>query len=460
MENIIYCIGVAILIYFAVLWLGYLFFLLGSLLAVLRKFRESEWNTVAEKMNQESLLPLTIIMPAYNEEKRIQNAVSAIFNSDYKNIHLIIVNDGSVDKTLQLLIDQYSLEKIPPTFKQQIKAGAVNAYYRSTTIPNFFVVDKEHSPFNCGADSINAGLNVCQTPLFLTVDADTLLEPSALTYMLFTYLTNPHCIAIGGDIYIPDTTKIKLGKVQETNIPPNFVLGVQVCEYLRSFLYGREGWTILGGSLCHPGAFSMLETQAVRDAGGYDASNFSYDAEMILKLHQMMRKNKYPYSVVYSASAIAWSEEPSTLKQLWRQRSNWQRGLLRSLSQNKQMVLNPKFGITGLLAFPFYILFEIFGPVVEAIAYITLILALFFLPLSIPTLLWLIFLAWGFMLFITMSCVVLSLITYNKYPNKMDILRLFGLTLIDMLFYRQYRAFCALFSSVHYYVNRLRSKPQ
>lgn len=450
-----------ILIYFAVLWVGYTVLLLGTFLTVIRKYKESKYNSMISKLNTEPTLPVSIIIPAFNESKRISNAIDALLKLDYKNIHIIVVNDGSTDDTLDLLIKNYALQKIPPAFMIKYQTGTVLAYYHSTTIPNMIVIDKEHSPFaNSAADCINAGLNVCRTPLYMTVDADTLLEPEALTRMLFMYLIHPHCLAIGGNIYVPDPKKIQQGKMLDTNIPSNFVLGVQVCEYLRSFSYGREGWLFLGGALCHPGAITMLETQAVHEVGGYDASNFSYDAEMIIKLHHFMRKNKHPYSIVYSPSSIAWSEEPKTIRHLWRQRSYWQRGLLRCLSRHKDMVFNPAYGITGILAFPYYILFEIFGPVVEAISYIILILVFIYSKISLLNLAWLIFLAWGYMMFITLSCVILNLLTYNKYYKKMDILHLFFLTTVDMFFYRQVRAFCCLISSVQYVIHRLRGKPQ
>ncbi len=461
MDTVVYYITYGILIYFSILWVGYIVFLLASFRPIIKKYKEAEFNTIFSTFKLNSLLPITVIIPAYNEAKRIVNAVTSVLNSDYKNIHLVIVNDGSKDSTLPLLIEEYHLKKIPPAFKQKIKTGQVHTYYQSTTVLNLIVVDKEHSPYaNSAADSINAGLNVCRTPVYVTVDADTILEPAALTRMLFIYLTNPHCVAVGGDIYVPDVTKIQEGKLLETTIPSSPLLGVQVCEYLRSFLYGREGWAFLGGALCHSGAFTLLETQAVRDAGGCDSSNFSYDAEIIMKLHHTMRKNNYPYSVVYAPSAIAWSEVPNTLKGFWKQRCNWQRGLLRSFSQHKTMVFNPRYGLTGLVAWPYYLMFEIFGPSVEAISYLTVILVFCFSTISLPFLLWLLFLGWGYIMLITMSCVVLSMITYNKYYRKMDIMRIFVLTIVDTLFYRQYRAFCSLFSAIYYVINRLRGKPQ
>ena len=245
MDHLLYYISFSILIYFSILWIGYIIFLSGTFFGVLRKYKESEYNNIIATMNQNSLVPMTVVIPAYNEEERIINAIQSILLSDYKNVHLIVVNDGSIDNTLQILIDTYSLQKIPPAFRTRIVTGEVRAYYRSISLPNLLVIDKEHSPYaNSAADCINAGLNVCQTPIYCTVDADTILEPEALSRMLFAYLSNPHCVAVGGDVFVPDTTKIKNGRLLETNIPSNPVLGVQVCEYLRSFSYGREGWRL------------------------------------------------------------------------------------------------------------------------------------------------------------------------------------------------------------------------
>lgn len=461
METLLYYVTFFILIYFSILWVGYIIFLFGTFLAVLRKYKEADQNTIINAFNRNPLLPISIIIPAFNEENRIVNTVTGILNSDYKNVHLIVVNDGSTDGTLNLLIKKYDLKPILPVHRQFVETGEVRGYYQSTSLPNFTLIDKVHSPYeNSGADCINAGMNICHTPLFLTVDADTILEPMSLSRMLFMYLTTPHCVAIGGSIYVPDVSTIKDGKIQDSIIPSNPLLGVQVCEYLRSFTYGREGWTLLGGALSFPGAFTLFETQAVREVGGFDSANFAYDAEIIMKLHHGMREKKHPYSIVFAPSAIAWSESPATLKQFWNQRSKWQRGLLRSVSAHIGMLFNPKCGITGLVAFPYYILFELFGPVVEAISYIAFILILCFSSLSTTQLAWLLLLAWSYILFITMSCVVLSILTYNKYFHKVDVLRLFLLTTLDMFFYRQFRAFCSLFATIHYCINRLRGKPE
>ncbi|HBI22518.1 MAG TPA: hypothetical protein DDY37_08085, partial [Legionella sp.] len=456
MESIINNIGFGIFIYFSMLWVGYTFFLLGTYITIMRKHKASEFNNIMSKFNQRASLPITVIIPAFNEERRIKNAITAILNADYKNINVVVVNDASTDGTLQLLIDTYMLKKIPAAFKKKIKTSDVYAYYQSS-IFNLIVVDKQHCPLaSSAADSINAGLNVCRTPIFMTVDADTIVEPEAITRMLYMYLTHTHCIAIGGDIYIPDAFQMKDSELLEDDIPFNLVVGVQGCEYLRSFSYGREGGRFLGGALCHPGAFTMFETEAVIRVGGYDPQNFSYNAEIIIRLHHRMRNKQYPYSMIYSPSSIAWSEGPHTVRQLWHQRNQWQRGLLRCLFRYKEMVLNPKYGVAGLLAFPYYILFEALGPIVEAISYILLVFVLWFKTISLAHLAWLFFIAWGYMMLMTLSCVVLNLLTHSKRYKKRDILHLFVLTTVDMLFYRQVKAFCALTATIQYFIHRMR----
>ena len=457
MINVIGFISFMLLIYFSVLWVSYLFLLLATYRTIIKKFKESSGNSIMASLDEQPFLPITIMVPAFNEAKRIVNTIASILNLDYKNVQIIIVNDGSSDTTLATLIETYALIEVPPAFKTITETGHIRGYYVSSHLPQLTVIDKQHSPYeDCAADCLNAALNACKTPLYVTVDADTTLEKEALTRLLFSFLINPHCVAVGGTIYVPDTAQMSNGQMLKTNIPTNLVLGVQACEYLRSFLYGREGWSLMGGALCHPGAFTLLETQAVVDAMGYDAANFSYDAEIIMKLHHVMRDKKFPYCIAYSSSAIAWSEEPQTLKTLWQQRSRWQRGLLRCLSRHKSMMLNPYYGVTGLIAFPFYVLFEIFGPVIEAISYLICALVVCLQLITWVNLAWLILLAWSYMLLITLSCTVLSLVTYNKYHTRWDILHIVGLTLVDMCFYRQWRAFCALFASLGYVANRIR----
>jgi cellulose synthase/poly-beta-1,6-N-acetylglucosamine synthase-like glycosyltransferase len=447
-----------LLTYFVVVWVGYTLSLLLTTSLIIKTFDETKYNDIIASIDTHAYLPITTITPAFNERHRIERMVNSVINANYKNIQMIIVNDGSTDDTLQFLIDTYALKPIQPAFIQEIKTGEIKGYYQSANIP-LIVIDKEHSPYaNSGADCINAGLNACRTPLFLTLDADTTIEPESISRMLFMFLTKPHCIAIGGDLYVPNHLQRQEKPNKMYTMPQNITLASQVAEYLRSFIYGHEGWTHLGGALCHSGAFTLLEKKAVMDIGAYDASNFSYDAEIIMKLHHYMLENRYPYTIAYASNALAWAESPCTLKGLWRQRNYWQRGLLRCLSLHWKMAFNPRYGLVGLIGFPAYILFEIAGPAIEGLAYITGIVALLIQQVNYVILAWLLCLSFSFLLLITLACMLISAMTYNKYPRKGDVFKMICITFIELIFYRPLRGICCFLGTFHYIFNRIRGK--
>jgi cellulose synthase/poly-beta-1,6-N-acetylglucosamine synthase-like glycosyltransferase len=368
--------------------------------------------------------------------------IYSVLNSQYKNIKLILVNDGSTDNTMSVMKKELELYEIPLIIKQTIKTEKVRHYYQSKRFENITVIDKDHSPYNCGADCMNAGLNACKTPIILTVDADTILEPEAVTRLLFTLLSTPHCVMVSGSIYVLNDNIVDHGKMLTTQLPKHFITSVQAVEYLRSFLYGRAGLNAIGGAMCYPSAFTLFETHALREVNGYDKVNFSYDSEITLKMHHYMSKNKYPHNLNHSPNAFSWTDVPSTFKSYWKQRNCWQRGMLRSLQLHIAMLFNPRYAIVGLISFPAYLIFEVFGSVVE---FTSLVLVVVFYSLGIVNFtffLWFIILALGFIAFISIAMVFLNQISFNKYNKPTDILKVLMLVTAEMCGFRQFRALC------------------
>ena len=242
-------------------------------------------------------------------------------------------------------------------------------------------------------------------------------------------------------------------------LPKQFISAVQALEHLRSFLYSRSGLNTFGGALCFPGAFTLFETELLHEMNGYDTPNFGYDAEITIKIHHYMRQHNYPYMVKHSSDAFCWTEMPRTLKSYWKQRDKWQRGMLRSATRHAAMFLNPKYGIVGLLTFPLYILFEIFGPLVELISMISFIIVLFMGKANLPALFWLLFLAWGFITYTTLVVLFLNIISFSKYKKKNDTFKAIWLSFTEMLGFRQFRAICCSVGSIRYLVNRILGKP-
>jgi len=399
-----------ILCYFALLWVCYTILFLTSIPRIIRKFQEIHFSNVIQGLVYPHGLDITVMMPVRNYEQRIGMSIDAVLNNHYPNTFLIVVNDGSTDGTLKQLIKRYKLKKTSKSFRNFIQTSEIKQVYQSTLYPHFLVVDKLHDQrVASAADVLNVALNLCRTPLCVTIDGDTIIMPDTLTYMVYAYLTTPNCAAVGGDIFIPDESKNNQPIMNQ--IPKNPTLGVQVVEYLRSFIYGHEFWGNLGGALCHSGALTLFETKRLIELGGFDVDNFSYDAEIIMRLHHHNLKNKMPYHIRYSPSAIAWSAQPTTLKGLWSQRNRWQRGLLRSLGRHMSMLFNPQFGRVGMMGMPFYVLFEIFGPLVEGIAYLTLLVALCIHQIDLHELVWFLLLAWAYIFILSVSSVLINYLT-------------------------------------------------
>lgn len=448
----------AILLYFAALSIGYTLFLIGTIPEINKKFKEIFYGNISTLLDQENLVPLTIVIPAFNEEKRIKNSVYSVLKSNYKNIDVIVVADGPQDKTLSLLIEEFSLYEIPVIIRQVLKTMPIKHLYKSKTYKNLMVIDKEHSPANCAADAVNAGLNACQTPIMLTVDADTIIEPNSLPRILFAFLSQPHCVTVGGAVYIVNTNTIKKGKLLERNLPNKIIPAIQALEYFRSFFYGRAGWNYLAGALSFSGTFTLFETEALHEVKGFDTKNFAYDSEIIMQLHDYMGAKKYPHRVYYTPNAFAWTEVPSTLRRFWHQRNLWQRGLLRSISEHIHMFLNPKYGVVGLVGFPFYVIFEVFGPPIEFTSYILLALGYWLGIVTWEIIFWFVALAWGYITLLSIGTYFLNMITFNHFNKLSDVIKIVWLAIIEMLGFRQFRALCAFYSTFEYLIRYIIGK--
>lgn len=459
MTPILLTLTVIIVIYFACLGIWYTILLIASFPDVIKKFKEFSFGNMAQLINQNSLIPITVVVPAFNEEKRILNMLYSGLNSEYKNVRFIVVNDGSTDDTMNLLIKEFDMFEAPVIIKQTIKTSLIKKCYQSQRVPNLILLDKEHSPHDCAADAVNAGLNACQTPIMLTIDADTILEPKALTTMLVNFFAHDHCIAVGGSVYVLNNNKIDRGQLLTNKLPYDFMPAIQSLEYLRSFLYGRSGLNQFGGSLTYPGAFTLFETDILRKVNGFDTANFAYDTEIIVKLHHHMHENDYPYNVNHAADAFCWTEVPSTFASYWKQRNKWHRGMLRSSLKHASMFLNPKYGFTGMLVFPAFVFFDILGPIIELFSMVLFVVAYFVGQINFPALFWFMILAWGYIAYITVAMIFLNLISFKKYNQISSSFRAMWLSLAEMCGVRQYRALCCTLASAQYLINRLRGKP-
>ncbi len=429
-----------IVIYYLALNFFYILLLALSLIELVARRREALIEK-EELASDHNFVPISILTPAFNESVTIVTSIEAILMLEYPSFELIIINDGSTDDTLKVLNEAFNLYQVPPTVRQTISTKPIKNYYRSQKFPKLLIIDK----FNGGkADSLNAGINAAQMPLFLACDADTLLEKSALRSLASAFLTSSNMVACGGTIRVATSCVVHQGEVEEVRFPRQPLAAMQSIEYLRAFFLGRLGWNRLGGNLVVSGALGLFDRDLVMDVGGYAVNTVGEDMELIVKLHHHYYQIGAPKRVRFIVEPLAWTEVPITNRDLSRQRERWHRGLLQSLWLHRQMFFNPKYKMIGLVGYPFFVFGEMLAPVIEGLGMLGIIVGIFINAIDLGYV-WLFFLAaWGVNTFINLVAVLVEQIAYKRYRGMSEVGRMVFYAFVENLGYRQLTVFWRL----------------
>ncbi|WP_461207352.1 glycosyltransferase family 2 protein [Clostridium sp. DL1XJH146] len=330
---------------------------------------------------KEKMLPtISIIAPAFNEEATIIESINSLLNLVYPDYELIVVNDGSKDKTLNTLIDYFNLEKQDYIIDYKINTRPIRGVYKNKSYPKLVVIDKENGG---KADSLNTGINISAKEYFCGIDADSLLESDALLKIASLVLDDSkEAVALGGNIFPINGCTVDKGYISTINIPKKPIARFQMIEYIRAFMAGRIGWAKINSLLIISGAFGVFKKDRVIEIGGYLTSSGKYrkdtvgeDMELVVRLSRHMREKKLKYRIDYSFNANCWTEVPEEYKSLRSQRNRWHRGLIDILTFHKKMILNPRYGRAGMVSMPYFFIFEMMGPLVEVQGYLMVLLA-------------------------------------------------------------------------------------
>lgn len=328
------------------------------------KYRLS--NDYGRYLNSENLLPISLLIPAYNEEENIVSNIKSLMKMDYPEFEIVVVNDGSTDKTHEYIVEAFGLYEIETAMKVFIPTKEVRGVYYSTEYPNLIYIDKENGG---KSDALNAGINASSYPLFASLDADSRIEPNALLKLSIEFLKNSGTIVAGGLVRIANGFKIRDGQVCGFSMPPKMIERFQIVEYYRSFLSGRVGWGAINSILIVSGAFGVFKKQAVIEVGGYKTNTIGEDMEIIVRLHRYMKEHKRKYKIIFCEDSVCWTQGPMSTSDIKSQRRRWQIGLLDTLLSHKALFFNPFYGAVGLLAVPYNWIFELLGCVVEVLGY-------------------------------------------------------------------------------------------
>lgn len=409
----------------------FILFLLGTI-RIYQRRKEIQVEDYTTLLRSESLPEVTFIMPAYNEEASIVPSIDSLLNLTYRYKWIIIVNDGSSDKTFEILKEKLKLVPIPKFYQETLPTKPIRGFYRSETHPEAFVIDKENGE---KFDALNAGINACTTPYFITIDADTYISDEDFGALIRPILTSPETVAVGASVRIRNESVLDFNRVIPDRFPISFITAMQSLEYLRSFLM-RQGWDLIGGNFVIAGAFSILSTPVVKEAKGF-IRIVADDLEIVVRLHRWLKGTKTPYKIGYLPDPVAWTEGPSTLDELERQRIGWQRGTIEALWYHKSLFLNPKYGIFGLFVIPFLVLGEAIEPFIEIAGYIYIIVGLSLGMIGLSYVILFLCVVWGFTFLFTLFCLMIEEFSFRKYPSYRSLLLLFVYGFLENFGYRQ-----------------------
>lgn len=359
----------ALIIAYFLLMNGTNAWLLVLSMAELGRARSRRWPELDNiLLSQENTPPISIIAPAYNEERTVVESVRAFLHLEYPDFTVIVVNDGSRDGTMARLQERFQLEPVKTVYRRDFETAEIRGVYRTSLEPRLVVVDKANGG---KADALNAGINVARTPLVCCVDADSLVDQRALLRMVEPFIYDPtNTVAVGGTIRLANGATVRDGCVTNVATPSSWVARFQIVEYLRAFLFARLGLNRFGGNLIISGALGLFRRDVLVELEGYRADTVGEDMELVVRMHRHMRDKGVPYRICYVPDPICYTEAPEDMRLLGRQRNRWQRGLLDSLVRHRRMFLNPRYGQIGLIAFPMFVLFELLAPVLELGGYL------------------------------------------------------------------------------------------
>jgi cellulose synthase/poly-beta-1,6-N-acetylglucosamine synthase-like glycosyltransferase len=389
---------------------------------------------------------VSIIMPAYNESLTIIHSVRALLALDYEFAEIVVVNDGSTDETLPLLQRTFQLLPAPLAFEQPLVTQPVRGVYRSVVESSLVVIDKENGRGK--ADAANAGINVASGTLVLVIDADTILDPEALSRVVLPFLEDPTTIAVGANVAIANGCRVQNGRITDVFLPRSWLARFQVIEYMRSFLLTRLTWASFNGVVIISGAFGLFRRETVIEVGGYDPTAIGEDMDLTIRLQRHCRAHGLPFRITFDPNALAWTQAPEDWQSLKSQRCRWRRGLLQVLWRSRRMLGNPRYGIVGLGVLPYLAIFEGLSPLLEVAGYVIITLAAVAGPLDWPYWRLLVCASVLFGMTATLLSVLMSDVVTRRYLRGRDLVLLVIVALLENCGYRQLNAWWSCVGTV------------
>jgi cellulose synthase/poly-beta-1,6-N-acetylglucosamine synthase-like glycosyltransferase len=444
-----YCNAV-ILLYFIVTNFVYMVLMLICLYTVTLHSKFASRTAVAEYLDSPVTPPVALLVPAFNEQDAVISTVVSLMQLNYPEKEIIVIDDGSTDRTLPNLIEHFQLLPMDFIYRPTLGCKSPEAFYYSHRYPELLVISKQNGG---KSDALNCGINMSRSPYFCTVDADTVIERDALVRLMAPVInSNVNTIVSGGVVRIANGCTLENGELKNIDLPKTWIERCQIVEYIRTFMFGRPGWNSLNATFIASGAFCLLHRESAIGAGGFSTDTVTEDIDIIASLHEYMRKKKWDYRMVFTTDPVCWTEAPDSIKTLAPQRRRWQMGLVQTVMKHNKMIMSPRYGLLGMLGMPFHAYVEAIGCLVEAMG--TILIPFSFLVGAMPVTLFLLImgLAVGYGTLFSLGSVLLEEATLRRYPKARHLMILVWYAIIENFGYRQMITFIRAQGVVRYFL--------
>lgn len=427
-------VGYGILVYFIVMqtYMVLLSVLSGS--ALRRNHHLNRFGRVSEMLSSKTSPPISLLIPAYNEEAGIVDAVRSMSIVSYSRFEIVVTSDGSTDDTLQKLIEAFELERVHIPYRPEIETATVRSIYRGRGTVDITLIDKENGG---RADALNAAINAARYPYVLCTNADVILDANCLVNAMKRVVEDrERTIGVGGNIRPLNGSTVELGHLIKASVPKKMIPRMQVLEYVRTFLASRPAWSAMEALPLVSGAFGVWKKSALIDIGGFAAGHLGEDMDLTMRMHRHHIDNEIPYRIVYEPSAVIWTEVPTTARILRLQRIRWHRGLMTTVRDFLPMTFNPRYGRVGMITWAAMFLFEYLAPIIEFAGWFIIPIALYYGALNTATFVVMLLIALGMGLMNSLVALLLDE-TYGDFNSPKDTSRLLVMALVENFGFRQ-----------------------
>lgn len=389
---------------------------------------------------------ISVIAPAYNEETTIITNVNSMLTLDYPLYEVVIVNDGSKDRTLDLLIEEFDLVETPFAYMEKIKTKPFKRIFKSTNpkYSKLTIVDKENG--GTKADATNAGINASVFPYFLCTDVDCILSRDILLKMIQPVLNSTvQVIAVGATMRMANSCEVnESGIITRARPPKGIIPCFQETEYLRSYLISKMGWSFINSVPNVSGGLGLFDKTVVIEAGGYDPISHAEDMDMTLRMIAYMRNFNKKYRIIQIPVTTCWTEGPPNLFVLNKQRTRWSRGLLQLFIVHRKFLFNPKYGRMGMVLMPYVFVFEFLAPIIEGVGLISLLYFIITDQVNFETAYILLGCMYLFGLSLSLMAIAFDLMAGKLYRRFREYVKLFVFSLFEIIFFHPFIIFFSL----------------